>query len=70
MSNSRIHIGNQMIDIANPQEEVEIIISPSDPLHYTIWINIDGVCRLRICQVPLEIIKLEDRRQVEQLLTP
>lgn len=36
-----------MIDIRGP-EHVEIAL---DEDHETIWVNVDGVCRLRICGV-------------------
>lgn len=45
-------IGHQL-DITAPQA-VEIVVSFDDK---TIWINIDGICKLRVCQIEhLELI--------------
>lgn len=52
---------NQMIDITAPKYEVEIAIS-KDYDGNVIWVNVDGICRLRICRVSSEIIKIDDRR--------
>jgi hypothetical protein len=57
-----------MIDITAPKHEVEISISTSglDGLH-VIWINVDGRCALRACRVVPEIIKLDDKRSLQEL---
>lgn len=46
-----------MLDITGPQE-VEIKISYDGR---TVWINVDGICRLRCCRI--EEIDLTDARQ-------
>lgn len=38
---------DQMIDITEPQE-VEVLIRED---HKTLWINVDGVCRLRVSHI-------------------
>ena len=48
-----------MIDLLSPTE-VEISFSPLSPAGtLTIWVNIDGVCRLRIVRMPASSIVLE-----------
>ena len=48
---------NQMIDVRLPKF-VEILIGKEDQ----IWINIDGICRLRI-QNPLKLIITDERKE-------
>lgn len=38
----RINIGEQMIDIADP-DSVEVVLD-----NEKLWVNVDGVCRLRV----------------------
>lgn len=46
-----------MRDITAPKFPVEILIREDGKV---LWINVDGVCVLRICQI--QEIKLEDNR--------
>lgn len=39
--------GEPMIDISEPEREVEVIFARK-----TLWVNIDGACRLRVCRIP------------------
>jgi hypothetical protein len=52
------HIGKQMIDITAPDKSVEVSIRKDGTV---IWVNVDGVCKLRICQIPHLVI--DDRRK-------
>jgi hypothetical protein len=52
----------RMIDITAPKAEVEVIVGASEHDGHVIWVNIDGICRLRICRIPSHVIKVEDRR--------
>lgn len=42
-----------MIDITGP-EHVEIALNEA---HEIIWVNVDGICRLRICKVKHLVIE-------------
>lgn len=44
----------RMIDIYDPQEEVEIIIRDNK-----VWINVDGVCRLRVGGIKKELLSID-----------
>lgn len=46
-----------MTDIRSP-EAVEIAL---DEAHETIWVNVDGICRLRICGV--KHLTIEDMQE-------
>jgi hypothetical protein len=55
----------RMIDIAAPTQEVELVISQvrgGSQGNCTVWVNVDGVCRLRISNVSVGILKIEDGR--------
>ena len=55
---NQIHIGEQMIDItAGLETVVEISIRDDGRV---IWVNVDGVCRLRCCRI--EKLVVDDRR--------
>ena len=41
----------QMLDIARP-DEIEITFSPD---HQKLWINIDGICRLRVTGIAVAV---------------
>ena len=45
-----------MLDITAPEHEVEVIYE-----HRTsggvLWVNIDGICRLRVCRIKPRIFK-------------
>ena len=45
---SAIHVrsSKQMVDVTGPQHEVEVLYRDG-----VLWVNIDGVCRLRCCQM-------------------
>ena len=58
----KVYIGNGMVDIRHPDKDVEVTISKDEGDGHTMWINVDGVCRLRISRVDPGIIKLDDRR--------
>jgi hypothetical protein len=53
-----VNIGEQMIDITAP-EVVEILIRDDGKV---VWINVDGICRFRACQIKALIA--EDKRDV------
>lgn len=36
-----------VLDIKAPKQEVEVLAVGS-----VLWVNVDGICRLRICQIP------------------
>jgi hypothetical protein len=55
----QIQIGHQMIDITNPDHRVEIQIRGDGQV---IWVNVDGICRLRICQIEPDRLKVIDER--------
>lgn len=48
-----VSIGNQMIDIYNPKQEVEVILRGN-----TLWVNVDGVCRLRVKPIPKKLLNI------------
>ena len=48
---------HRMIDIYNPQEQVEIIFGAEGQL----WVNVDGICKLRVKGINFPI-KIEDNR--------
>jgi hypothetical protein len=48
----------KMLDIENPTEVVEITVKNNGTV---VWINVDGVCLLRICQIKCPI-SIEDFR--------
>ena len=41
-----VSTSRQMVDITGPQHEVEVLYRDG-----VLWVNIDGVCRLRCCQM-------------------
>lgn len=49
-----IIVGENMIDINAPAKEVEV--STRDG---TLWVNVDGVCRLRISDMPSGILRID-----------
>lgn len=49
----------QMLDIVNPSEQIEILI---DHQGGTVWVNIDGICRLRCGHIAQGKLKLIDER--------
>lgn len=46
--------GGDMIDITGPDEEVEVLYRDG-----VLWVNIDGVCRLRCCQMTRATLKFD-----------
>ncbi len=51
-------IASNALDITAPQHEVSIEIRNDGTV---IWINVDGICALRICRIPA--LKIEDGRE-------
>jgi hypothetical protein len=46
-------IENETIDINAPKHGVQVLVRKD---RKTLWVNVDGICVLRICQIPeLEI---------------
>jgi hypothetical protein len=43
-----------MIDITGPEHEVEVKYSNG-----VLWVNVDGICKLRICQIREEILVID-----------
>jgi len=43
-----------MIDIAAPKLEVEVLIRDDK-----LWVNVDGICHLRIYYIPPGILKID-----------
>lgn len=52
-----VSISDQMVDITKPQI-VEIQISNNG----VIWVNVDGICRLRCCRI--EKLVIDDQRVI------
>jgi hypothetical protein len=46
-----------MIDITAPQGDVEVIIKEDGKV---IWINVEGVCEFRACQI--KVLDIVDKR--------
>lgn len=44
-------LGGPMLDITRPEHEVEILVSKASNGLAVLHINIDGICRLRACQI-------------------
>ena len=60
---TEVSIGKQMIDITQPELAVEVQIGPEAGLGQVLWVNVDGLCRLRICQISPEVkISIDDKR--------
>ena len=51
---SKVSIGNHMIDISDPEIEVEVIL-----LDGRLWVNVDGVCRLRVSNIEPEKLSVD-----------
>ena len=48
----------RLLDITAP-EGVQIQIRADGEV---VWVNVDGICRLRICQIPHKGLTLDDER--------
>jgi hypothetical protein len=48
-----ISVGQNMIDITNPQDQVEVILEGGK-----LWVNVDGLCRLRVQPIPKHMLSL------------
>lgn len=48
-----------MMDITKPDTVVEIMVSNDGSV---IWVNVDGVCRLRVCRIP-HLVVLDMREE-------
>ena len=44
----------KQLDITAPKELVEIQIREDEKV---IWVNVDGICCLRICQIPKLVVQ-------------
>jgi hypothetical protein len=51
-----------MLDIKAPNHGVQINVSHDGD---TIWVNVDGICMLRICQIQ-ELEIHDDRKEIEK----
>jgi len=49
----------RMIDIAKPEHGVEVSIRQQHGNRVTVWINVDGICRLRIGHVSSNLLNVE-----------
>jgi len=47
--NAKFNLTDDTLDSTGPQHEVEIKLDQNRGI---LWVNIDGVCRLRVCQIP------------------
>jgi hypothetical protein len=47
----QVSVSEQMVDITRPTQEVEIMYSGG-----VLWVNVDGVCRLRCTQIRPELL--------------
>jgi DNA-binding protein YbaB len=54
----QVSISDQMVDITQPEHEVEIMYSGG-----VLWINIDGMCRLRCTQIKPELLTWDIDRE-------
>jgi|HubBroStandDraft_4_1064222.scaffolds.fasta_scaffold09099_7 hypothetical protein len=50
---AHVHSTEQMIDIRDPQEEVEVTLRDGK-----LWVNVDGICRLRIVGIKTEVLNV------------
>jgi len=41
----------KMIDIANPEQSVEVKIVRASLDNATLWVNVDGICQLRVTHI-------------------
>jgi len=55
----KVCVDDQMVDV-NAPIEVEVAISVNGK---TLWVNVDGICRLRCCQMKPKVIRFDDRRK-------
>jgi len=46
-----INVSAQMIDAIEPEHEVEVMYSAGN-----LWVNIDGICRLRVTRIKPELM--------------
>lgn len=40
---------HNMLDITRPDTVVEVMVNNDGTV---MWVNVDGVCRLRVCRIP------------------
>lgn len=52
---------NKTLDITKPEIGVEILIREDKKV---IWVNVDGVCRLRICQIPELLVNDSSKNEI------
>ena len=48
----------KMIDIANPEQSVEVKIVRASLDNATLWVNVDGICQLRVTHIKDGIFSL------------
>ena len=51
----------RMLDISSPEEQVEISVRQTfgDAKTISIWVNVDGICRLRISRLDPRKLKVD-----------
>jgi len=50
---------NDQLDITQPDNGVEILISAAD----VVWVYVDGILRLRVGRTPTSKVTVDDRRK-------
>jgi len=53
--------GAETIDVTAPQHEVEVLYR-----NHVLWVNIDGICRLRCCQMQNAALIFDIRHEAEK----
>jgi hypothetical protein len=55
------------VDLQGVGVGVEVLISPSVAGNGdTLWVNVDGICRLRITQLGKDALVITDNRQIKE----
>ena len=55
----KVSIDDQMVDV-NAPIVVDVEISADGKV---IWVNVDGICRLRCCQMKPKVVRILDQRK-------
>ena len=50
-------MNEEVLDLTAPIEGVQVQVREDGKV---LWVNVDGVCRLRVCRIPE--LEIEDRR--------
>ena len=53
---------DRMLDITAPDHEVEVRFNHD---HTIVWVNVDGRCALRVCQIP-KLVVLDDQEPIKE----